>query len=634
MTLRCVRASFCLFMIVLAAPVSAELSYVIRGVDDPLKANILGHVNTVQLGGEVRLSERDYSKVIATSVANARLALRPYGYYAPEISGRITRDRRGEHVLELTVNAGPPVVVTEFNLDIKGEGAGLQEVKAWRKQWPLRQGAVLNQQLWEQNKQSIVDSIEAIGFLRAKFDIHTLEIDLEENTAALNLLLATGPQFFMGDIDFGVHVLRPGLLEYVPRFSKGDTYSTKRMDEFRGDLWKTGYFTDIEVEEVIRDDSTPPAVDLIVRTKTETRNSYQGALGIGTDTGVRLQGTWSRHPMSARGDRMDVGIGWQQLNEEYGLRTTYFKPLRERARQFWTADLTIKFENQDLDFKITDEDETFITVASGDVAEQNLRLGRLKIRNFKSGNQQLFTTPFVQYLNSDRRFVPIDQQTFTSGQMNNPEVDLQFARVDNAISVGIDANLVSIHGRGFETNGHRERAWAFTASESAGSDMDFTQLYISSRRSYVAGDRWKFLLRAEVGYTKAEVNELSLDTGAGELNLSITRLPNFYRFKAGGGESVRGYAFVQLSNNNLGSNHKITASVEVELKILPKWSLAAFVDTGNAFNDWTDPQLKTGIGFGVRWYSIAGPIRIDVAQALDFTDKPWRLHFTIGTPLL
>jgi outer membrane translocation and assembly module TamA len=37
---------------------------------------------------------------------------------------------------------------------------------------------------------------------------------------------------------------------------------------------------------------------------------------------------------------------------------------------------------------------------------------------------------------------------------------------------------------------------------------------------------------------------------------------------------------------------------------------------------------------GIRWYSIAGPIRIDVAQARDFTDKPWRLHFTIGVPLL
>jgi translocation and assembly module TamA len=111
-------------------------------------------------------------------------------------------------------------------------------------------------------------------------------------------------------------------------------------------------------------------------------------------------------------------------------------------------------------------------------------------------------------------------------------------------------------------------------------------------------------------------------------------MPSFYRFKAGGSHSVRGYGFETLSNNDIGSNHIITASAEVELKVLDNWSAAAFVDIGNAFNDWSDPQLKTGIGVGIRWYSIAGPIRIDVAQAQDFTGKPWRIHFTIGVPLL
>ena len=335
--------------------------------------------------------------------------------------------------------------------------------------------------------------------------------------------------------------------------------------------------------------------------------------------------------MSARGDRIDVGIGWQDLNSEYGLRTTYRKPRRSQARQFWTADLIVKFENLDLDFKITDESEEFITVANGDVAEQNLRLGRLKIRNFRSGDKQLFTTPFIQYLYSDRTYVPLDE---LNARRSNPDFDQQFNGVDDAVSVGIDADLVSIHGKGFQIHGHRERAWIFTSLKSTASHIPFTQAYLSTRRNYVANGRWKFLLRAEVGYTDAEVNQFTYDTGAGVLDLSITDLPNFYRFKAGGSQSVRGYAFEQLSNNNVGSNNILTASAEVEMKFLPTWSAALFVDIGNAFNDWSEPSLKTGVGVGIRWYSIAGPIRLDVAQAVDFKDKPWRLHFTIGTPLL
>jgi translocation and assembly module TamA len=55
---------------------------------------------------------------------------------------------------------------------------------------------------------------------------------------------------------------------------------------------------------------------------------------------------------------------------------------------------------------------------------------------------------------------------------------------------------------------------------------------------------------------------------------------------------------------------------------------------GNAFNHWTERSLKRGVGIGVRWYTVAGPIRVDFAQAQDFEGRPWRIHFTMGSPLL
>ena len=70
------------------------------------------------------------------------------------------------------------------------------------------------------------------------------------------------------------------------------------------------------------------------------------------------------------------------------------------------------------------------------------------------------------------------------------------------------------------------------------------------------------------------------------------------------------------------------------MKFLESWSAAAFFDIGNAFNDWDNPNLKKGVGVGIRWYTIAGAIRVDFARALDFEGKPWRVHFTIGIPLL
>jgi translocation and assembly module TamA len=172
------------------------------------------------------------------------------------------------------------------------------------------------------------------------------------------------------------------------------------------------------------------------------------------------------------------------------------------------------------------------------------------------------------------------------------------------------------------------------ADEAWGSNREFIQAYLSSSWQRQFGERWKLLLRGEVGYTDADYREVEVELDDQLLQLSVTELPNLYRFKAGGSRSVRGYDFESLSNNNIGSNNIVTASAELEYLVRPRWSVAAFFDAGNAFNDWDDFELRKGAGVGVRWYSIAGAIRLDVAQGLDLEGEPWRLHFTIGTPLL
>lgn len=629
--LNAVRALLAAMLAAAPGIAAADLIHVIHGVDDPLKSNILSHVDTLQLGPQARLADRDFDRVLEDAISKAKIALRPYGYYAPVVTGRIRRNSEGQPVLGLTVNPGLPITIESLHLEIVGEGAASHNLRSWQRNWPLREGAVLNQVVWEQQKQRAIELTDSIGYLSAEFTEHTLEIDLERNRANIRLTLDTGPRFIMGDIDFGEHVLKPGILEFVPRFENGDPYTTHLMDKFRSDLWQTGYFTDIDVVQIEVPDSEPPRVDLKVRTNTEHRNRYTGALGFGSDTGLRLQANWSRHPMSASGDRIDLGVGWQELDDEFAVRATYRRPRRARNREYWTADTVLKFENTDLEFKLNPEDKDFVKFANGDINERHLRLGRLKIRNLGGGETQLFETPFVQFINSERRFEPILQPTI----INNEEgFDQLLSGVDNAFSLGIEYGLVRVLGRGFDTHGHRERAWIFHSNEAFGSEIEFTQLYLSTHRSYLRGDRWKFTLRAEAGYTEAKVDEFTIDIGGGQLDLSRTSLPNFYRFKAGGSHSVRGYGFETLSNNDIGSNHIVTASAEVEMKVLEKWSAAVFVDIGNAFNDWSDPQLKTGIGVGIRWYSIAGPIRVDIAQAQDYTGNPWRIHFTIGVPLL
>jgi translocation and assembly module TamA len=621
--------------VLLAACITAfagEVTVQVRGVDGDLRDNVFAHLGMLPFGRRDQLSARERQEIVAKGVAAAHAALRPFGYYAPQVDASVSTGPDGNHTLDLTIHAGEPVVVEAVDIALSGDGAEHRSAQRWRDSWPLVAGARLDQTAWETNKQIGIRQAESVGFLAAEFAASEISLDLEKNRARLRLELDTGPRYVMGNIDFGEHVLGPGVLESVPRFDSGDFYSTRLVDKLRIDLQATGYFTDVEVVEVPDQDSVPPSVDFRVALETEFRNRYQGAIGFGTDTGVRLQGNFSRHPMSTRGDRIDVGIGWRESDEELALRGTYRIPRAGHRRQFWVADGTLKSENRDLEVKRSDEDENFIKLANGNIDERHLRLGRLKVSNREAGESQVLTMLFVQFLNSRNNYA-LDSRDLEFS-LNPEDIDLVAQGTNNAASIGIESTAVGIEGKGWKTEGKRDGFWLFASVFSETPDSDFIQAYLSARRIYPLGERFKVLLRGQVGYTDARVDEVSLDVGDFPLELSVTRLPTFYRFRAGGSSSVRGYGFEQLSNNNVGSNNIITASAEIEMRVLSNWSAAVFVDTGNAFNDWSHPELKTGIGVGIRWYSIAGPIQIDVAQALDFQGKPWRLHFTMGTPLL
>ena len=115
-------------------------------------------------------------------------------------------------------------------------------------------------------------------------------------------------------------------------------------------------------------------------------------------------------------------------------------------------------------------------------------------------------------------------------------------------------------------------------------------------------------------------------------------MPASLRFFAGGDQSVRGYAYKSLGPRDadddlVGGRYLATGSLEYEYPIVGKWSAAAYVDTGNAFNSSSDP-LKHSVGAGIRWQSPDGPIRVDLAFPLgDAEADLFRIHFSMGPEL-
>lgn len=611
-----------------------DLEIRILGVKEPALSNVEAAVEPFRLTGIGRLTRRRMENLRRDSEVSARKALRPYGYYHANVKSTFERTGERSWRMDISVEPGPAVVISDAQVEVNGPGALFEELIQWQADWPLRPGQVLVQPTWDSQKQLALDIAANQGFFLAAFTQHEIKVDLEKNEARLKLVMETGPRAVMGEVRFHQDVVKPRVLQNMPRFRPGDPYDSWLMERFRIDVWRSGYFGTIEILEDRHLDENPPRVDLDVHASARPLNTYQGQVGIGSDTGARVQFSWNRHLLSSNGDNFTLGTGWQDHNDEFYVRGAYRIPRNVETRQFWIADALLKREHEDLLVQDDDFDDELIGLGNVDIEDYSLKPGRLRIYDLKLGYWQVFETIYAQALKEKVSYSPRVEDALESRDSPGDINGIPLSRSSRTLSLGIDYDLPFSRGQGFGMVGTHTRAWAFISNEAWGSDRDFSQVYLSSRWHFRLGERWKFLLRGEIGYSDARVNDLIIEIGESPLELSVTELPNLYRFKAGGSSSVRGYGFERLSTNNIGSNNIVTASVEAEYRILQNWSVAAFTDVGNAFNDWGEMDLKTGIGFGVRWYSIAGAVRVDVAQGLDLPGQPWRIHFTIGTPLL
>jgi translocation and assembly module TamA len=104
------------------------------------------------------------------------------------------------------------------------------------------------------------------------------------------------------------------------------------------------------------------------------------------------------------------------------------------------------------------------------------------------------------------------------------------------------------------------------------------------------------------------------------LNGSIPAVPASQRFYAGGGGSVRGFAYQAVGDRLAdgtprGGLSLFEASAEVRHDLSRTWGVAAFVDTGAIGS--TGPvdfkNLAVGAGVGVRYTVGVIPIRVDIA---------------------
>ncbi len=468
---------------------------------------------------------------------------------------------------------------------------------------------------------------------------------------SLRVVVNEGPQIRIGEITIvgnervSTHVIQDEL-----RLTEGQPLSARALTEAQRRLNDTGAFRRVSITAADRvGGETTARIVVSVVEAPATTIGFGGGVGGGThpravdttgdqvdrlefspsgffEIGRRNLGGRNRsvdfysrvtlHPRDAPDDPVHDGKGFGF--SEYRATATY----RER-RAFQT--------DTDLLFGATSEQGVQTTFNYGRHSLNAELLHRVSSRLNVSGQYALQSTRLF-----DVRISPSDQLA----------IDRLFPQVRLSIFSG-GASWDSRNNPLAPTHGALVSADSSVAARAVGSQVGYVKTLFQASGFHALDARGRTVLaaRGEVGAAHAFPRAGVLDPD-GQLSVS---LPASERFFAGGSTSVRGFQedrlgapeiidpSTELSN---GGNGVVVLNAEVRRVVSKLFGrdlhAVGFLDAGNVFKKAADinlAEIRGAVGFGVRYDSPLGPLRLDFGFKLNHQtgdDRSWEYHLSIG----
>ncbi len=572
-----------LFALAFALPVeAARVSVQLEGIDGELRTAALAALEISQYTNR-DVSPAQARRLYRRAERQLQQALEPYGYFNAKVSGELS-ERGSDFIALLRLDIGPPVIVNEVNLAIAGDVAGIRSIDMARAAFAPRRKQPLDQVEYERSKAAIHAALFGAGFLDAKLDVHRVEVSRASNSAVIHLEWNAGERYRFGETRFeGGQFPDEFMQRYVP-WDASEHYSQDELLLFQQRLVDANYFAIAQVQPDT-DKAANGVVPISVLLAPAKRTVYTGGVFIGTDTGPGIRGGVERRWVNRRGHKLKFEtILAQRLKT---LSTLYQIPLPGN-------------DNHSLNFGVAYRDENTDTSQS-----KTLRLAATDSRVWHGWTRSIG----LQFLTGD--FKVAEQKGTTT--LLYPEISYTKKDADNPA--------------------FPRRGWSLTLAARAGqegllSDTSFAQVTADAKWIRGLSENGRFIARGTLGYTQVE---------------AFDKLPPELRFFAGGDRSIRGYAFQTVGPRALfpgqddpqviGGEQIAVLSAEYEYYFSEKWGAAAFVDTGDAFSGGNF-DLKVGAGFGARWRSPVGLVRVDLGTPIgDPYASGIELHIMIGPDL-
>ena len=558
----------------------AESELVVTGVSGKLADNI----RLLVANPPERDNTRQFRRYINALPEQVIDAMGAYGYFAAEATVKVDEVGEAEALTRITISvtANEPVKIRQLNVDISGLDEGntdfgelLETIRA-----QLAPGKVFVSSDYDTAKDSIISTAQNLGYFDLDFSKASIAVSRRAKTADIDLVAVAGTRFVFGQTLFQQRAFSKSFIQRWVPFKQGDPYDAARVSELTQNLQGSGYFSSVRVRPEINPrfvDTVPLVVDL------KERDNNQVAVGIGysTDTEVRGSLTWNKPLINSYGHSAKWSLS--VAREEQTASFTYRIPRLDNPRfNYWGIEYGLRNERD------TDNDlDSFLS---------SLSLQRVtRTRND-------WTESF---------FIRYDRERFTVD-------DVQ--RTVNLVLPGFSYSRIRSRGEPFTTWGQTVSFQLMGGSKNVLSSIDFVKTVGRFRYLRTLADKHTLITTVQLG---------------GILSNDNDSVPVSQRFFAGGDRTIRGFTFRSIApldddGDAIGGRFIEVGNLEYNYRFKDRWSAAIFTDAGRAFDDF-DAAYSIGAGFGVRWQSPVGQLRVDLARPFSDGDgNNWRVHLSLG----
>ena len=567
-----------MFLAVLCAGSAHALTVEVEAPDElkPLLVQYLESARAARLGEA--LDEAELARLRSVSEETARELLATEGYFSPQIDSSLTWVDN-DWVLRYVVTPGPRTRVRTLEIDFAGAladaGAPGARLRARaERNFTLRPQMPFRQADWNAAKVALLGPLLTVRYPAAKLTASEARIDPAAQAADLKLTVDSGPAFFYGQpVISGNQRYPESTIRNLSPLKPGQPYRQQDLLDYQMALESSGYFAQAAVR-IEPDPALAAAVPIQVEVVERPEKLFSVGVGVSTDTGARVSASWMHRDILERALRLKLDARLETERQMGG------------AELAWPHDAKGYENSLGLIFK------------QEDIEGQETRGAVLAAKRTRTRGQ-FETTLSLQYQTEEQEIGDVVSAS-------NQALTANYAWTQRTI------------GRAF----YPRRGYVLTlqgggAAEALLSDTSFIRLYGRHTQYFRAGDKGRLILRGELGSVLAQTRD---------------GIPTDFLFRAGGDNSVRGYAYQSLGRTLEGGvasvRYLATGSVEYNYFFEGKWGMAVFVDAGDAADSAGALSPAFGYGVGARYRSPVGPINLDLAYG-EATEE-FRLHFSLG----